>query len=287
MSTPLTLCLVVAGRHVKALDVLNILLGDAPALTMPQRLYQRALSGDADEIIAESRNFLKRKSFAAYCDTVLMPALQLARIDMMRGVITREQQVGVRDVAVTVIEALSSEGRSRWPRRRIRTSVLDEVSIGRRLRQQREATSGRWQGPLAVAPGSVVLCVSLGSLVDDLATELLTRILRDLHIDARHVAMDDIAEFEAEPHPELTPNAVAMIYMVSTDPKKECGECDDLARHLREANPEARIAAVMLPEPLMPHEGPVPVGAEIDEVAHSLEEAAQHAITRVPGNGKR
>jgi predicted PurR-regulated permease PerM len=285
MSTPLTLCLVVAGRHVKALDMLNILLGDAPALTLPQRLYQRALSGDADEVIAESRNFLKRKSFAAYCDYVLLPALQLARIDMRRGVITRDQQVGVRDVAVTVVETLTSEGRSRWSRRRASTSVLDNVGIGRRLRQQREAVAGRWQGPLAVAPGSIVLCVSLGSIVDDLAAELLTRILRDLHIDARHIAVEDFAAFDAEPHPDLTPNAVAVIYIVSTDPTKERGDCEALATRLRESDPEVRIAALLLPEPLAPDEGPVSVGPEIDDVTHSLEEAAQHAIARVPGNG--
>lgn len=285
MSTPLTLCLVVAGRHVKALDVLNILLGDAPALTLPQRLYQRALSGDSDEVIAESRNFLKRKSFAAYCDSVLLPALQLARIDMRRGVITREQQIGVRNVAVNVVEALSNEGRRNWLLRRARTSVLDDVGIGRRLRQQREAITGRWQGPLAVAPGSVVLCVSLGSIIDDLATELLTRILRDLHIDARHIAVDDISAFEAEPHPDLTPNAVAMIYIVSTDPTKERDDCETLAARLRENEPDACIAAVLLPEPLSPQDGSISVGPEINEVAHSLEEAAQHAIARVPGNG--
>ena len=53
VSTPLTLCLLVAGRHIKALSLLDILLGDTQALTMPQRFYQRALSADSDEIIAE------------------------------------------------------------------------------------------------------------------------------------------------------------------------------------------------------------------------------------------
>ncbi|MBV8157682.1 MAG: AI-2E family transporter, partial [Dyella sp.] len=169
MSTPLTLCLVVAGRHVQALGLLNVLLGDAPALTMPQRLYQRALSGDASEIITEARTFLKRRPFAAYCDNVLLPALQLAGIDLRRGTIGTDQQATVRETIVAVIGALGSE-RQRHLHWRRRASVLDEMSIGRRLRQQREDVSGRWQGPLAVAPGSIVLCIGLGSVVDDLAT---------------------------------------------------------------------------------------------------------------------
>ena len=57
VSTPLTLCLLVAGRHIKALSLLDILLGDTQALTMPQRFYQRALSADSDEIIASARDF--------------------------------------------------------------------------------------------------------------------------------------------------------------------------------------------------------------------------------------
>ena len=32
LSTPLTLCLVVLGRHVKALEFFDVLLGDRPAL---------------------------------------------------------------------------------------------------------------------------------------------------------------------------------------------------------------------------------------------------------------
>jgi predicted PurR-regulated permease PerM len=59
LSTPLTLCLLVAGRHVKGLGVLELLLGEAPPLTLPQRFYQRALSGDPHEIIADARAFLK------------------------------------------------------------------------------------------------------------------------------------------------------------------------------------------------------------------------------------
>ncbi|WP_445145854.1 AI-2E family transporter [Dyella sp. Tek66A03] len=280
MSTPLTLCLVVAGRHVKALDLLSVLLGDTPALTMQQRLYQRALSGDFDEILVEARAFLKRKSFAAYCDAVLLPAVQLARTDLARGVISREQQAGVREVIVTVIEMLGSEGR-KWIRRHHRASVLDEVSIGRQLRQQREDISGRWQGPLSVAPQSVVICMGFGSLADDLATEILTRILRDLHIDARHLSSGDFAAFEAEPHPDSTPNAVSMLYLVTTDPTGAQG-IDSMAVDMRGRFPAACIVAVLLPDTLTPGEAPAVVSSDVNEVVNSLEAAALQAIDRFP-----
>jgi predicted PurR-regulated permease PerM len=280
VSTPLTLCLVVAGRHVRALNLLEILLGDTPALTMPQRFYQRVLSGDSDEIIAEARIFLKRKSFAAYCDAVLLPAVQLARIDLNQGAISPTQQIKVRSAIVRVIDALGSETRkqSRWNRR---VSVLDNSSLGYLLRQQRMDASGRWQGPVAVAPGSIVLCVGLGAIGDDLVTEILVRILRDLNIDGRHVTLEDIDAFQAEPPPEATPNSVSVIYVVSAAPAKEREHCDSMAMQMRQRFPDVCIIAVLLPELLTASE-PVEVSSDVDQLVKSFEEAAQHAIARFP-----
>jgi predicted PurR-regulated permease PerM len=281
VSTPLTLCLVVAGRHVRALNLLEILLGDTPALTMPQRFYQRVLSGDSDEIIAEARIFLKRKSFAAYCDAVLLPAVQLARIDLNQGAISPSQQVKVRSAIVRVIDALGSETRKRsgWNRR---VSVLDNSSLGYLLRQQRMDTSGRWQGPLAVAPGSIVLCVGLGATGDDLVTEIFVRILRDLNIDGRHVTLEDIDAFQAEPPPEATPNSVSMVYIVSVAPARDRRDrCDSMAMEMRRRLPEVCIIAVLLPELLKASE-PVAVSADVNQLVNSFEEAAQHAIARFP-----
>src|SRR5258707_1756246 len=216
VSTPLTLCLLVAGRHIKALSLLDILLGDTQALTMPQRFYQRALSADADELIASAREFLKRDSFANYCDLVLLPALHLARLDLMSGAITDEQQARVRTAMVAVIAAIGGEYR-RPSRRRLRSSVLDKSTAGRLLRQQREQVRGRWQGPLAVPAGSVIICVSLGSMADDLAAELLVRILREQKIDARHMSIEDLA---TAPPPNAA-EAGAIVYVVSAFPGRE------------------------------------------------------------------
>ncbi|HXE03233.1 MAG TPA: AI-2E family transporter, partial [Methyloceanibacter sp.] len=45
LAMPLTVCLVVLGRHVEGLNFLEVLLGDKPALTPAQSFYQRALTG--------------------------------------------------------------------------------------------------------------------------------------------------------------------------------------------------------------------------------------------------
>ena len=241
VSTPLTLCLLVAGRHIKALSFLDILLGDTQALTMPQRFYQRALSADSNEIIAGARVFLKRNSFANYCDLVLLPALHLASLDLLSGAINKEQQARVRGAMVAVIAAIGGDS-PKLARHRLRSSVLDQTTAGRLLRQQREQVSGRWQGPLAVPAGSVIVCVSLGSMADDLAAELLVRILRDQKIDARHMSLDDL---DAAPPPNAA-EAVSIVYVVSAFPSEERSRGDAAAEKLRERFSNACIVALHL-----------------------------------------
>ena len=270
VSTPLTLCLLVAGRHIKALSLLDVLLGDTQALTMPERFYQRALSGDSAEIIVGARAFLKRDSFANYCDMVLMPALHLARIDLEAGTISVDQQMKVRSAMVAVIAAIGGESR-KLPRRYRQASVLAGSNAGRLLREQREQQSGRWQGPLTVPAGSVMVCVGLGSMADDLATELLVRILREQKIDARHMSLEDMA---TAPPPEAE-DAVSMVYVVSAFPSEERSRGDATAEEMRRRFPRACIVAVLLPGMLLQPESRNDAVRAADKSALSLGHAVQ------------
>jgi predicted PurR-regulated permease PerM len=265
VSTPLTLCLVVAGRHIKALSLLDILLGDSQALTMPERFYQRALSADPDELIANARGFLKHNSLAAYGDFVLMPALRLAAFDIERGSISSEQQLKVRRAVVAVVEAIGEP--RRWlARRREAISVLDQMSAGRQLRRQREELAGAWQGPLAVPPGSVVICVSLGSILDDMAAELLVRILREKTLDGRHLSIDDLHQ---PPPPGASPVSVSIVYLVSAAPGAERQGAAAAAEQSRRRFSHASLVAFFLPG----------LGLQPDETDNTLRGADKAAST--------
>jgi len=277
LSTPLTLCLVVAGRHVKALAFLDILFGNSPALTLSQNFYQRALASDADEIVAAAREYLKRHSFARYCDDILMPALRLMVIDLGDGSIGPEQLQRVRATVATAIEALGPGARNGW-RRKTRTTLLDEPSVGIHLRHLREAAMGRWQGPLEVPAGSVALCVGLGTIRDDLITEILVRVLRERDLDARHISVEDVAN---GPPPGAHPESVAMVYLVTMYPADEWTRAADLAATLHGRFPGATFIGLMPDDPL-PEAEARNVGASVDVVVHSFEDAAQQALGRIP-----
>jgi len=271
VSTPLTLCLVVMGRHVKALRLLDIMLGDGQALTMPERFYQRALSADADELIANARAYLKHDSLAAYGDFVLLPALRLAAFDLERRTISREQQLKVRQTIVSVIAAISG-GRRGFTRRRHSVSMLDQMNAGRQLRQQREQLIGRWQGPLAVPPGSIMLCVSVGSMSDDLATELLVRILRDKQLDARHLSIEDLQQI---PPPEAVPGSVSMVFLVSSSPGEERKAADAAVQQIRLRFARALLIGVCLPGLVLQQGSAGDALAGTDKSSSSLVDALQ------------
>ena len=85
LSTPLTLCLVVLGRHVERLEFLDVLLGDRPALTPVESFYQRMLAGDPDEAHSQAEHLLRDRPLSSYYDEVALKGLRLASIDAAAG----------------------------------------------------------------------------------------------------------------------------------------------------------------------------------------------------------
>jgi predicted PurR-regulated permease PerM/methanogenic corrinoid protein MtbC1 len=102
LSTPLTVCLVVMGKYVPQLEFLTILLAEEPALSPPERIYQRLLALDQEEAEDLIHEYNKKMSLDEVYDTVLTPALSTAELDAHRGNLTDDQLViiqrGIRDI---------------------------------------------------------------------------------------------------------------------------------------------------------------------------------------------
>jgi hypothetical protein len=107
LSTPLTLCLAVMGRHVKGLEFLDVMLGDRPPLKPTESFYQRILADDADEVLAQAEVILKNMPLARYFDQVALPGMQLAANDVALGVLTDDQQENVKATIYELVAGLS------------------------------------------------------------------------------------------------------------------------------------------------------------------------------------
>ena len=90
LSTPLTVCIAVLGRHVRSLRFLAILFAEEPALASHVRYYQRLLARDEDEAHALMNRKLTELGPVGAMDEVLIPALQLAEHHHTRDEITEE-----------------------------------------------------------------------------------------------------------------------------------------------------------------------------------------------------
>src|SRR3712207_1372904 len=75
LSTPLTVCLVVLGRHFPQMQFLDVLLGNEAVLAPEERFYQRMLAGDPEEATEQAEEFLKERPLAAFYDEVVLRAL--------------------------------------------------------------------------------------------------------------------------------------------------------------------------------------------------------------------
>ena len=108
LATPLTICLVVLGRHVDRLEFLEVLLGNEPALSPSQLVYQRLLAGDPVEAIDQAEEFLKDKLLIEYYDDVLLDGIRLAGLDARKGLLEEERAVRIKETVAEVLEDLSS-----------------------------------------------------------------------------------------------------------------------------------------------------------------------------------
>jgi predicted PurR-regulated permease PerM len=272
LSTPLTLCLVVAGRHVRALEPVTILLGDVPNVNAAQRFYQRVLSGETHSIISDARGYLDRHSFARYCDQILLPGISMASTEQRSGQLEAAQVAHIRstiaDVAATLTPVSSEPLRKR---RKGRVSLLD-ANVGAHLRKMREARLGRWQGSLDVPSHSVVLCAGLGTERDDLLTELLVRALRELDVDARSVVVGADQDTPGPDKADLV-STVFIIYPVES----MLDQWTRVADELRTGLPNALLVTIRLPFGETAADQAV-VQEHVDMVLRSFEESLAFVV---------
>ncbi|MDB5372904.1 MAG: hypothetical protein JWP04_1546 [Belnapia sp.] len=106
LAVPLTVCLVVLGRHVERLEFLEVMLGDQPPLDPEETFYQRALAGDASALAEQAERCLKEKPLAEYLDAVALPALRLAQADAVHGALQPERSEALQRSVELLIEDL-------------------------------------------------------------------------------------------------------------------------------------------------------------------------------------
>lgn len=167
LATPLTVCLVVMGRHVPRLSFLSILLSDEEALTPAEDCYHRLLTvGEQDEMeLVEA--YLKANSLTALYDSVLIPVITAAETDHRLELLDDEQRTLVLQSLTDIVEDLGT-----------RPPVLSEIPTDKAL----AALTIPW----APLPAWSVLCLPAHAERDALAGAMLVQLLKQQGFEAEN-----------------------------------------------------------------------------------------------------
>ena len=155
LSAPLTVCLVVLGRHVPQLGFLDVMLGNEPVLAPDETFYQRLLANDPEEAIEQAEEFFKERSLAELFDDVALPALVRAQLDSDKGALSPERRL------------LFREG--------IR-ALLEDIAEG-----EAAATIAEHSTPPMLREATGIVCVAGRNELDEAAASLLVHLLRAEH----------------------------------------------------------------------------------------------------------
>lgn len=280
LSTPLTVCLVVLGRHLPQFEMFDILFGDAPALLPHVRLYQRLLAGDTTEATFAAEEALEDVGLADWYQSVALPALLKAQDDRDRGVLTREQETRLADAAQGMVHNLSVIAAEEM--RALEPDQMPEEDAG--------------DGEPAVAPsppgqGLRVACVGGRWDCDAVSAAMLAQVIGITGAETRWHPAEDLSPARLS---ELKPDELECLVLCFLDPSPTRASFLHV-RRIKRLMPGLRVGAVIwqLPQELRmtPDAAmlPLPVSreklAEIEEigadfVATTIDEAVEAVLSR-------
>jgi predicted PurR-regulated permease PerM len=242
LSTPLTLCLVVLGRHVRRLEFFDVLLGDRPALTPVETLYQRLLAGDPDEVLEQADGLMKGRALSSYYDDIALKALRLVASDLSRGVVKPGQLEKIQDVMLGLIQDLEphEDVDPTLTAAQAKAAVVEVAGVARPERET--ATQPAPEGQVHESANlpdvwrteRSVLCVAGRDPLDGVVASMLAQLLRKHGLGARPVLHSEVSRFTIN---TLDTTGVAMIFVTYAELRGNPPHMRYLLRRIRQRFP--------------------------------------------------
>lgn len=278
LATPLTVCLVVLGRHVERLEFLDVMFGDRPALSPPEIFYQRMLAGDPTEAAEKAEEFLKERSLSSYYDEVALKGLQLAQVDAERGALDHGRLLTIRDAVCEFANNLSDQDDRPPPKVRSTTdaeatsaveSVAEDAPYENLPVLSKEDLPPDWQGD------HPVLCVAGRSPIDEAAAIMLGQLATAHGLPARIEGAEALSTTNVF---RLDITGVAMVCLIYMDASSPA-HMRYSVRRLRRKLPKATIILGCWMREMDPSRlEQLRDGAKADFAAASLGEAVKMCI---------
>lgn len=212
LSVPLTVCLVVIGRHVPSLEFLTVMLGDRPAMPPWTCFYQRLLARDEREAGEILETSFQDKPLEQVFDEVLIPALYMSEEDRVQRDLNESMVRFIRHTARELIEDLGFRDNG--------APETGPIPAGGRMG----------------SPAARVLCIPVRDETDELAALMLAQALNRGTVHASSVpvrATEDAVTEVAVEKPDLV--------FLTALPPFALARSHRLYHGLRARNPKLRI----------------------------------------------
>ena len=261
LSTPLTVCLVVLGRHVPQFEFLDVLLGNEPVLEPHARVYQRLLAGDPDEAADYAEEFLKEEYLVDFYEKVGIPALLLAERDRQRGVMAEERQA----LFASSVRALVDD--------------LEETAEEEEDSDEEDARTDNDGNPTIELPdgeGRSLLCIGGRGELDDAAAVMLAQVVEVQGARVFRAASGQLSTSSIVRLPLEDVQTVVISYLNAAS----SAQARYAVRRLKRMHPALRVGLFM-PDLPPPQETRGELSAETtgaDFIARTLAEAAEHGF---------
>jgi hypothetical protein len=223
LATPLTVCLLVVGKHVPQLSYLDVLLGNEPVFEPKKRVYQRLVAGDQEDADEVLEDLLEHSPLVEVYDTVLIPALALAETHWQRGEL--------------------NDGKHKFILESLKEMIQDRIERQQEMQAQ-ECTedaekSNEDSGPtdLSCAPSICLLSLPARSEADEIAAMLLAQVLETRSCVVQAVSVTSLASEVVD----LVERRNADVVCVSATPPAATMHARYLCKHLRRRFPKLKL----------------------------------------------
>ncbi|MBB5327389.1 AI-2E family transporter [Tunturiibacter gelidoferens] len=231
LSTPLTVCIVVMGRHVPQLSFLHTLLGTDAELSAEALFYERLLAMDQQEARAVANRFLDGKPLVELYDSVLIPALALVEQDRHQGNLDDKRS----DFFFLTIGEIVAELTDYHQKQPADTSPATPKRISRQIEND-----------------FAVVCISVSDQADELTTLMLGQLMErashpTLLLSAASVAGEILDSLAAEP---------TTVVFISALPPFAFSQARAICQRVRSHLPNNRIIVGLWNSPNDPDQTP-------------------------------
>jgi hypothetical protein len=230
LSTPLTVCLVVIGRHVPTLNFLNVLLGDQPVLSPEAHYYQRLLASDQAEAKHVLEEYLKENSLEELYDCVVVPALALAEQDRHHDDLDAITEQFICQSTKELLEELADKTKE------AEASAKEDTSEDTSEEERTALPAANGKRSVELQPSTSIVCLPARDEADEIVGIMLAQLLEKSGYSAQAIAVGTTTEMLAQ-----VKDSAPDIVCISALPPFALLHARELYKGVRSVLPEAKV----------------------------------------------